>query len=76
MEWMNTYYINPMRRLAARFNTSSQRPALSYTPTYTAPVVTQRRTTTTSKRKGWICGVVTVVIIIIIIISSTTTRKS
>ena len=74
MQWMKTYYFDPMQRLVTRFGTAAQRPAITNTPTYTPPVVRQRTTRKTSNKKGGCICCIIVVIIIIIIISTTTSR--
>ncbi|CAF1498317.1 unnamed protein product [Adineta steineri] len=65
--WMHIYYIGPMQRLLARLNTSSQRPAFSHTPTYTAPVIRQRTTTKTYNMRGLILTIIFILITIIIL---------
>jgi hypothetical protein len=55
MEWMRTYYIDPMRRLVASLGTSSQ--SITYRPTYTPTVVRQsyRDTSSSGCTTGRIC---------------------
>jgi hypothetical protein len=79
MQWMVTYYIEPMRRLVARFNASSQPRPVTYTPTYTptrpptntAPFIRQS-TRKRSSCNGWcVCGSISCLVIIAIIIGIT-----
>ena len=61
MQWMRTYYVDPMRRLVARLNVPSQYPALTYTitskPIYTLLAVRQRFRGTDSRKctTGLVC---------------------
>jgi hypothetical protein len=63
MQWMKTYYFDPMQRLVARISAPPARPALAYTPLIVnRPYIQQR-----SNRKKWISVLVIVIIIIVVI---------
>jgi hypothetical protein len=72
MQWLETYYVDPMLRLVRQLGASSERPTPTYTPTVVRqPVYTKK----SSNKCKWICGfivaVIIIVVIIIIIISAT-----
>ncbi|UJR18271.1 hypothetical protein I4U23_005174 [Adineta vaga] len=53
LEWMRTYYFNPMEALIRRTANPPQRPALSYT--YTAPVVRQSTSSSSTCTFARVC---------------------
>ncbi|CAF3345640.1 unnamed protein product [Rotaria socialis] len=80
MQWMTTYYIEPMRRLLAQFESQSRAPAITYTPTYSAPSsrppVIRQPIKKSSKCSckcvvGFICCIIVTIIIISAIVSVT-----
>jgi hypothetical protein len=77
IQWMKSYYFEPMQGLVARLSAPSRPPAITHTPTYTptytpsysAPVIRQP---IKQKRRcnGWcVCGCICCLVLIVIIIS-------
>jgi hypothetical protein len=71
MQWMQSYYFDPMERLTSRLTYASERTALISPRTYTSIVVRQsgiQQQTNPDSNAGAVCALVCCVIIVVIVI--------